>query len=160
MDFCFKSRYGQTCFLKQNMFIYFLIVLIFLGCLWTLQKCNLPLEQQADSQFSEEDWFEANITAFIQSSASSLDYVVLRKTTVTKHGDFACSNSVISKACSYNVNNLVQAAQICNYHGDTCRGFVLEKDMRMFLKHNIRTMGYSQGSVLLVKRPLISGSLG
>ena len=99
----------------------------------------------------KEEWFEANITDF-QLSFIANKYIVLRKTTVHGHGDFACSSSVKRGMCAFKIKTLTQAAKICNTYADVCKAFVLTKDMSIRLVHQVKRPTYDSQAALFVKR--------
>lgn len=116
---------------------------------------TMELRKQATSKGAKKvDWFESNITAF-HTSSWVFGYVVLRETTVIKHGDFACPNSLRPKSCTHKASSLQQAAELCEGHGDLCKGFVWTREMELVLKHSIRTLGHRPGTVVIMKKSLV-----
>ena len=103
----------------------------------------------------KEEWCEANITDF-QLSFIANKYIVLRKTTVHGHGDFACSSSLKRGMCVFKIKTLTQAAKICNTYADVCKAFVLTKDMSIRLVHQVKRPTYDSQAALFVKREYLN----
>lgn len=132
---------------------------IALGGWFCLTLLCLDYSKSAGSICSiKEEWFEANITDF-EISFNANKYIVLRKTTVHGHGDFACSRSLKRGMCAFKIETLTQAAKICNAYADVCKAFVLKKDKSIRLVHQAKRPTYDTHAALFVKSEYIKQDL-
>ena len=144
---------------KKRIFKTFAVLMcVFGACLFLRQNnanCPCATEKLDSSHSIDEDWFEGNITKF-QTEANTYNYIVLRKTTVERYGDFSCHSSKTRGICAFNVSSLIEAIQICNAYADVCSGFALTRDMIARLKHQIRRLTYNKGEVTFIKNAFVA----
>ena len=155
----YQSRGQDKRFILRRKTIFkFIILLCVLGGWYTIRLSYTVCKNSAEKYDSEisrpEDWFDGNITRF-QNKANLYNYVVLRKTTIDAYGDFSCSSSEKRRMCSFKVETLIQAVQMCNVYGDVCVGFVLTRDMNIRLKHQVKRLNFDSQAVTLVKSAFV-----
>lgn len=138
---------GKIIFLRKKVLVFGALVFIVAGLLtWQAQERSVPKfsedglwqKLRRGIVWSNEDWFEKNLTKFEEwKRQANLNFTVMRQTTIKTEGDFSCSTSEILGFCAFKVDSVIQAVSQCNKYHRVCVGFVLRKNMMVHLKYKI-----------------------
>lgn len=133
-------------------------VMLLLACvLLTYRWILMRFEQVTEKQRKPiDDIFEWNIT---QSQGTYGNYMLFRRTAIEgNYGDYSCSSSVRWRKCAFQVTRIVQATQICDAFGNTCKAFILKSEkgrLIAYLKHSVLRPMTDKNAALFVKKLFI-----
>lgn len=169
-DMNLVNRQGKVLFIRKKVLL-FIIVFITVGVLiWRMRKIRQPISVKnfrprdgllkkltmnyfISSLSSDKDWFQSNITKFEQwQRKTNLNFTVFRRSTVERDGDFSCSSSERLGSCAFKIESIIQGVSLCNKYSYVCVGFVLTKDMMVYLKYRAEKLQYTSEAASFIRQ--------